>query len=266
MTDLEKELTKASGFKPPKGGYDDRQDHLAALARLSNKMTDEQFDDLSDDAANWVSAAIKALNAKTEIEDFEDADQDTGEEPDEAGGDEADTNGDSEAADTDDGDGSEDDPGTDEAAEAEAEAEEAAQAKKARSNKPAKGKGHGAAGKKQQAATPDAGKAETPRPKKVPGIRAPNRININTKLPTPRDYSDLTGEKDRYGLFIGTKTHDAVMMYEKGCTTHELREKLDGRFYNVLKKLENAGHYVERFQGGIFKVTHKDDIKTKGKK
>jgi len=262
MSEIENELTKASGFKPPKSGYDDRQDHLAALARLSNKMTDAEFDELSNEAANWVSAAIKALNAKTEIEEFEDADEDTGEEPDEAGGDEADTDSDTETTGADDGDGSEDDPGTDEAAEAEAdaEAEEAAQDKKTRTTKPVGKKG-------VRAGKGKAAEEAPPKPLKIPGGKSiPGKVNSTTKRPTEaRDYTEIPGTKDRYGLYIGTKTHDAVMMYEKGCTTAELRDKLDGRFYNILKILEGKGHYVERFPGGIFKITHKDDIK-KGKK
>jgi hypothetical protein len=253
---IEKELTKASGFKPPKGGHDDRQDHLAALARLANKMTDEQFDELSDEAANWVSAAIKALNAKTEIEEFEDEDTDQDQEPDEAGDDETAASGDDESTGADDGDGSEDAAGSDEA---DAEAEEAAQDKKARGTKPVKGKGTGATGKKQQAAAPDSKKTKEEAPVK--------KGNLNTKRTTARDYTKtVSGEKDRYGLYIGTKTHDAVMMYEKGCTTAQLRDKLDGRFYNILKVLEGKGHRVERFPGGKFQITHKDDISKKGKK
>jgi len=92
-------------------------------------------------------------------------------------------------------------------------------------------------------------------------------VNSTTKRPTEaRDYTEIPGTKDRYGLYIGTKTHDAVMMYEKGCTTAELRDKLDGRFYNILRILEGKGHHVERFPGGIFKITHKEDLAKKGKK
>ena len=69
---LETELVKATGFKPPKGGYGHRQDHLAALARRANDknvLDDDAFDELTDDAANWVTAAIHSIRDKELIED-----------------------------------------------------------------------------------------------------------------------------------------------------------------------------------------------------
>jgi hypothetical protein len=78
---------------------------------------------------------------------------------------------------------------------------------------------------------------------------------------TPTRYDDLTGEKDRFGVVIGTKTHEAVKMYEAGTTAKELYEKLEGRFYNILSKLQSDGHMVEKLAGGLWKLTHKDDLK-----
>lgn len=256
----EQELIKASKFKPPKGSHD-RQDHLAGLAKVVNKLTDEQFDELSDDAANWVSAAILAINKRTEIKDFEDADEadETSDEEaveadGEEGAEEPSDDSDDEPADEPEPDGDGDDTeaaanSADAKAEAENEAEEAAE--EAKPKKPAK-------------------KAAKPTPKKPVAMavdeadeKTPSK-DKNKKVVVTR-YDNLTGEKDRFGVVMGTKTHDAVLLYEKGVTTAELKRKLQGRFYNILRILEDKGHRVERQPGGIFKLTHMDDVTPKGK-
>lgn len=209
---VETELTKATFFKPPKGGYDDRQDHLAALARAAAKLSDEKFDELTDDAANWVSTAVKALNNKAEITDFKDAEVDE------------------EAA-------------AEASAESDNEAEEAAA-----EAKPKKGSKKVAEAK------------EPKKPEKVTNKVKKEKVIVDR-------YDNLTGERDRYGIVMGTKTHDAILLYEKGITTGELKEKLNGRFYNILKTLSEKGHRVEKLPGGIVKLTHLEDISAKkGKK
>jgi hypothetical protein len=243
---LENELIKKTKFEAPKGGYDDRQDHLAALARTGNKLTDAQFDKLTDDAANWVTDAIKALNGKREIEEFSDyKDDEAGESADEAGDDEASASGDDEATEADDSDGAEADSGDDADAESENEAAEAAADAKSAKRKTAKKAG-----------------ATDKKPEK------PLRENSPNKRPKLRDYSGVdAAKKDRFGVVIGTKTHDAIKMYEVGCTSTEIKKELDGRFYNILKVMEDKGHRVERFPGGKFKLTHREDLpKAKGKK
>lgn len=77
--------------------------------------------------------------------------------------------------------------------------------------------------------------------------------------PPPRNYIDLTGEKDRFGIIKGTKTSDAMAMFEKGATAREIDEKIGGRFYNKLNALAKEGHQVVR-NGDVFKLTHKDDV------
>jgi hypothetical protein len=226
---LETELVKASGFKPPKGGYKERQDHLAALARLANKLTDKQFDELSDDAANWVTATIHSIRDQEEIKDFDDADEET------------------ESADEADDDGAGTDHEDDAEAESENEAKEATQDKKASRTK---------------AVASKSAKSAKPSPKqRAEPEEAPKK---KERITTTR-YDNIDGSKDKFGLVIGTKTWEAVQMYEKGCTTAEIKDKLGGRYYNILKILEKRGHRVERFPGGKFKVTHAEDRKRKAK-
>ena len=129
---LEKELIKATKFKPPKGGYKGRQDELAALARLGSRLPDDDFDDLSDEAGDWVNAAVKAIMAKADIKEFED-DAGTAGESDAEEARDAEADEDGEQQEPEDGDRSgEDDPEADAQAEADAEsANEANEAKEA---------------------------------------------------------------------------------------------------------------------------------------
>jgi hypothetical protein len=226
---LEKELIEAAKFKPM--SQHDRQDHLAALARASNKLTDDQFDKLSDEAANWVSSAIKALNAKDEIEEFEDAEPES-EEPDEAGDDAASESGDDEAAGADDNDSADADPEDDAEAESENEAAEAAADAKA-------AKGNNKNKHKVPMAANTAKKAKGKEPEEAP--KKKERITVTR-------YDNIDGSKQ---------------MYVKGCTTTEIKEQLGGRYYNILKILEERGHRVERFPGGKFLVTHREDVEAK---
>lgn len=84
------------------------------------------------------------------------------------------------------------------------------------------------------------------------------------KEKSPTRYDGITGHKDRYGITIGTKKHEAAKMYERGTTAVELMAALGGRHYNMLRELAKDGHRVEKLAGGGFKLTHKSDIPKKG--
>jgi hypothetical protein len=73
MSELQKELVSASGFEPTKN-YD-RQNWLAALARQVNELPEVEFDALSVEAQDWFNEAVKALNKKKDVPDFEDAEE-----------------------------------------------------------------------------------------------------------------------------------------------------------------------------------------------
>lgn len=66
---VEKELTKLTKLKPDK--YDDRQDYLAAIARALERISNDDYDSLTDPAANWHKAACDALNDKEEVPNFD---------------------------------------------------------------------------------------------------------------------------------------------------------------------------------------------------
>lgn len=68
---IEQELVEITDFKPVKK-YENKQDYLAALARLVDQLDDKQFDTLSKEAADWCNAAARAISNKKVIPDFTD--------------------------------------------------------------------------------------------------------------------------------------------------------------------------------------------------
>jgi hypothetical protein len=115
------------------------------------------------------------------------------------------------------------------------------------------------------AAEPDEadGEAEEAKAPKAKSEKAPAKKAKGPKRSI--DYSTLTGDKDRYGIIIGTKTHEVVKMYEKGATAAVIQDELGGRHYNILRKLIKDGHKVEKMGDGVWKLTHKDEVKSKKK-
>jgi hypothetical protein len=238
MSEIEKELKKAGKMRKEEDDFNDRQDYLAAVVRtfdVACQKDGDLFDSVSDKAADWFNDAVDARNNKDDIEDFPDLEE-ADDAEDEAEESEADEGAESSDAD----EGSE---LSDEEAAAEAEAEsdnEEAEAKAAK-----------------KAAKPKAGKATT---KPVPA-----KAKKKTKR-EPTGYENITGEKDRFGVILGTKTAKAVEMYERGASLREIKTELGGKFYNILTQLAEKGHRVEKLPGHIFKLTHKDDFqKKKGK-
>lgn len=73
MTDfvgeVEQELIDATNFKPERN-YRDRQKYLGALLRACAGLSDDEFDKLSDQAADWCNEAAGANKDGYEIPDF----------------------------------------------------------------------------------------------------------------------------------------------------------------------------------------------------
>lgn len=217
MSAVEAEITRLVKVDPEK--YDDRQDYLAAVARALERINNDDYDNLSEEAYAWHKVAVEALDEKDPIPDMGEAPEDDAEP----------------AASIDDEDEAADDDPEDEA---EAEDEEPAPKPKAKTAK-----------KAVEKAKP---KAEKPK-------RVPPQNDVK--------YTELSGEKDRYGVIEGTKTSSAIKLYEKGATTKQIDEEIGGRFMNILKKLAKDGHKVEKLEGGVWKLTHADDAgKAKPKK
>lgn len=70
VSGIEQELLDATNFIPEKK-YRKRQDYLGALLRAVSELADEDYDKLSDEAAEWCDAAVTAHKANKTLPDFE---------------------------------------------------------------------------------------------------------------------------------------------------------------------------------------------------
>jgi hypothetical protein len=103
----------------------------------------------------------------------------------------------------------------------------------------------------------DDNEAEKPAKAAAPPVKAKPK-----KEKTKTQYDDLTGEKDRFGVIVGTKASQALKMFERGATMKEIKNEVGGGTqYNLLTRMTKEGHLVEKQAGGVWKLTHKDNVK-----
>jgi len=208
MSKIQEELLSATKVKATK--YEDRQDLLGAIARaISDKISEETFSKLSDEAVEWYDSARVCINKKQEIPEFPDLEPldeyPPNEENDEEG---RETSASPEPSETENVD-----PPVE------------------------------AGGQEEPEST------ATPKTRKV------------KKKKQPEYNPEVTGEKDKFGIYIGTRSSDIAAAFEKGIRMRDLKEKYGQNYYNLLKDMTKAGHLVEKHEDGTFKLTHKDDIK-----
>lgn len=292
-TEIEEELLEVSKLKAR--DYPNRQDELAAILRAMEHVPNKEFDTISNGAANWYNAAADAMNAHEDLPDFDkftdkssdedeedtsddhdhegaEADSDAEDEDSDSGDDESDPDDEAETDPDEDQDEDEVNEGSVEEDEAD---EEAPPSKKAKKKAPAPAKG-----KREVDAADDSGADEvddTKTPKKKSSSRISQeaqdiaaeaeeeskpkkpklRRKSNADIKTP--YDRLSGAKDKWGLYEGTQTSKAAALYEQGCTVKHVTDVLGGKHRNVLTKLAEFGHRVEKLPGGVYKVTHKDN-------
>lgn len=83
MNVVEKELIEATGYKPARK-FANRQDYLGSILNAVLKLSNDDFDALTDDAAAWANAAVEAKNSKAdELPDFDEVTPEEGDEGDE---------------------------------------------------------------------------------------------------------------------------------------------------------------------------------------
>ncbi len=68
---IELELLNATRFKQDADAFGDRQDYLAAIVKAVDKLSADDFDELSDEASEWFNKSVKALNTKRPLPDFD---------------------------------------------------------------------------------------------------------------------------------------------------------------------------------------------------
>lgn len=260
---IESELIKITGYKT-RTKFSDRQDYLGSILNAVMKLTDDDFENLTDGAAEWANAAVHAKNTKEDIPDFDEAvatDGESEDDDDDATDDEAeaedepdsdDDAGDGDvpdsapdSADDDDTDGDvEDDEEVDDEVDDEVEDDEPEPEPEP---KP----------KKKVAAAP-VHKMKVPPPE-------PKRERVTKKKlhnRNPRAHEDEDVVLDKWGCMEGSKNSRALAMFEKGATAKEIKDSLGGTYYNILKKMVQDGHTVEK-EGAVIKLIHQSE---KGKK
>jgi hypothetical protein len=217
MHDVEKELIEATGYQT-KRKFDNRQDYLGSIFNAALKLSDEDFEALSQEATDWYNAAVAAKNTKNqEIPDFDEVEGGDDEDVDDESGDE-------DIDDSDDNDSESD-------AESEAVAEEEAE--------------------------PEV-EPELPleKPKKAKKEKAPKPVKEKPAKAAKPDKGEA--KQDKWGCLEGSKNSEALHLFEKGATAREVKDQLGGAtFYNLLARMVKNGHKLER-EGALIKLTHKD--------
>ncbi len=246
ISPVETELVKYCKFKGTQGR--DRQEYLENLVKAIDRYAEKHEDaffELSDAATMWFNQAVEATHNRQDLPDFPLNGTVAAPPKPEPVEDEDDPEDDDDLQHNEDGAGedagpTQEDPDQDarlplnmvsdnpddEAAAAEAEAEAANEAVEAAAAKPKK-----------------------TRAKKPKSDAVPSR------------YQFVTGEKDEYGIVKGTKTSEAIKLYEQGATVRQVSDKLGGKYYNILGIVATRGHKVEKGPDGVWTVTHKDRIK-----
>ena len=237
MHDIEREIIKATGYKVLRK-FEDRQDYLKSLLNAVGKLTNDDFDSLSDEAATWANAAVEAHNSKKkELPDFDEApvEDELDEDPDEEAGE-------PDAAPEDDEGSSDDEDDEAEAEEAEAEME----------------------------AEPEPEPEPAPPKKSARAAREPKPVKVAAK-PKPASSKSVDPDTDedvvldKWGCMEGSKNSRALALFEAGATAREVKEKLGGTYYNVLAKMVKDGHKLEK-EGSLMKLIHRDANKPVAKK
>lgn len=250
MHPIEQELREAAAYKVERK-FNNRQDFLKSILNAVYKISEEDFDQLTDNAADWFNAAVKAVNGQDDIPDFDDEVESEEDEPDAEESEGADPETGEILEDTgtySDDDGTDDDPTEDED-EPSAEPEQPAPSK-AKKVKKEPVRRFNKAGKR----IPN----KQPRPPKTVEVQhKPDPYQPPKRGKLTPGHQDV--EVDKWGCMVGSKNSRALEMFEAGSSAAEVKAELKGTYYNILKKLVQNGHKLER-TGNILKITHKDDL------
>jgi hypothetical protein len=272
---VEAELLEVTGFKPKKA-YKNRQEYLMNLVRAVDKLDTDAYDALSPEATDWQNEAVSAVSDKRDIQDFEALEDE--EEPDEETDDDAvdeDEEADEEAAADDDDDADEDEAEEDEAEEEAEEVEveeELIDQDEVEEDEDVEEVVEAPASRRRLGAKEPAAAPKTEKAKKIVKkiFTKAKEAKADTDKPKKQPPQfDKNAARDRYGLIASSSSSAATKLLEEGITMPEIKKKFGDNKYNLLGKLANDGHRVERFGAGLIRLTHKDDVaaaKPKGTK
>ena len=243
MHDIERELIEATGYKA-RQKYVNRQDYLKSILNAVAKLTDDDFDSLTDETALWVNAAVEAHNSNNEeIVDFDELDPTAGDEAEDMPEDEDGEH-----------DTPEHDPETGEVLEDEAEDELPHDEETETEDE------------QVEVEEPPVVKIlkEKPKTKKSPKFAKQVPSPEHKKLkPAPKKVHPLHSDEDvvldKWGCMEGSKNSQALILFEKGATAAEVKRKMGGTYYNILARCVANGHKMEK-EGHIIKLTHKGEF------
>jgi len=233
MHKIEQEIIKAANFKPRKK-YADRQDYLRSLFLATVNMDDDDFNELSDDAANWINACVTLHNSKSkdDLPDFNEVEPPAEDENDDEP---SDDNTEDKADDADPEDDVDEPDGKDE--ESESEDDEVDEPEEA---------------SEDDEPEDESEEVEEPAPKKSKKAARPVKV-VN------KPFGTGDAELDKWGCIVGSKTSQALAMFEEGASAREVKEAIGGTYYNALAKIVRDGHKMQK-DANIIKITHKSDI------
>ena len=290
---VEKELIKALDYEPSKKAAKDDQVRLTEILEAAVELPEDDYNELSEDAQLWVVKAGDSYNDKEDLPDFDEVDYEEAEEPapkkggkkaarDEDEDDEKPAKGKGKASkrardedepeddpddvvEEDEEDGTPVDPDDDEDNSAPPRSSRNKVKTRAKTGdedetetRPIRPKANPEP-KRGAKASADEDEDEDETPKKG-GKKASKPDTTKPKRQGPQAYANA--KKDRFGLVEGSKVSQAVKLFarSKGATMAEIKEATGGPQGNVLRKLVEEGHRVER-DGRVIRVIHKDDAK-----
>jgi hypothetical protein len=253
MHAVEREILEITRYKIQRK-FSGRQDYLKSIFNAVQKLKNDEFDELTDEAALWANACVESYNRDkdAELPDFNevgDEDEDDTSENQEYGPDDE-SNGQDEAEDLSESDdnegdnqGSDDEPEMD--SEDEAEVDEA---------------GVQTSGLEEEDDEPE----EVVPPKKVKKVKKVKEVKQKkpTKPAHHREDDDSDVELDKWGSMVGSKNSRALAMFEKGATAGEVKDQVGGTYYNILKKMTSHGHKVEK-DGAVITLIHMTEKRSK---
>jgi hypothetical protein len=227
MHEIEKELIQITGYKA-RGKFNDRQDYLKSIFNAVQKLEDDQFlNELSIEAVTWANACVEAQNAKkdADLPEFDEVEPSFEDHPDE----ETET---------------EDESGTDEGNVQDESPQEVAVAEH-----------EGDVETLEEPEIPES-------PKKPVRVAKPKVEKPKKAVPSPDPEDEGDVALDKWGCMEGSKNSQALTMLENGATTKEIRDAIGGTYYNIMKKMVENGHRLEK-QGSLFKLTHSENFNKK---
>lgn len=228
---IEREILNITHYKVQRK-FSDRQDYLKSVFTAVQRLRNDEFDELTDEAATWANACVEAYNTDKDgdLPDF-----------DEIGDPDEDEDGDEESTLDD---------------ESEVEDDEVVDSNEATASTDG-GNGEDSDEDEEESNVQTPGLEDEDELEKVIPPKKLKKVVKETKPKSLKqqieDNDDVS--LDKWGSMIGSKNSAALAMFAKGATATEVKNALGGTYYNILKKMVSHGHKLEKY-GAVIKLIH----------